>query len=204
MASRMFIHDMILYHRWSTVIERILKRRAEKKWNLLAPHIPSGSRSLLDLGAGEGYVGEYARIDRGIEVYLADVTDFNRTPLPYITFDGRRLPVEDRRFDTTILVYVLHHAENPGQVLTEARRVTRNRIVILESVYETTLDRWVLGILDRAVNSLRFIRNPSGVMHVQLRTADEWTDLLEDYGSISYSEQMGRFPHRKALFIVDL
>ncbi len=186
------------------LLDAVIEQRAEVKWQRLAPYVPENSGSLLDLGAGEGYVGRRAANHTGAEVVLADLIDMNRTGLPFVTFDGRELPVDDDRFDTTLLVYVLHHARDADHLLDEARRVTNERIVILESVYENAFDRWTLTVLDHMANSLRFMRNRTGVKCVKLRTADQWIERLEEIGHLAHVERLGRFPHKQVLLVVDL
>src|SRR5436309_5310286 len=79
---------------------------------------------LLDLGAGEGYVAA-ALARRGQRAVCADVGPFRRVPIPYVVYDGRRLPFRDATFDTTFVRLTLHHCAAPEATLDEAIRVTR-------------------------------------------------------------------------------
>ena len=139
---------------------------------------------ILDLGAGEGYVGEQLqkRLDANVE--LADVVDLNRTALAHQLYDGCRLPYAAHRFDVTVLYYVLHHAAQPEAVLREALRVTRRRVVVVESVVSGPVQHRVLRSLDRFANRLR----SGGVMTAQeedlsFRRAGEWAMLARDLGA---------------------
>ena len=42
------------------------------------------------------------------------------------------MPFPDKSFDTGLLFYTLHHAQDPGRILDEASRVLRNNLIIIE------------------------------------------------------------------------
>jgi len=91
----------------------------------------------------------------GKSVTGVDVTD-NALPdlrIPYLRFDGLRLPFADRSFDCAMLCNVLHHVE-PGaraDLLREALRVTGGGpLVVKDHLAGAPLDRlrlWVLDVL---------------------------------------------------------
>jgi SAM-dependent methyltransferase len=184
----------------------LLRRRARRKAAWIEAWMPPGTPTLrvLDLGAGEGYVGERLAAREGVEVTLADVQPFNRTSLPYVVYDGARLPFGDGAFDVTVLYFVLHHTVDPRQVLREALRVTRRRLVVVESVYRGRADRALLAFLDRWANQLR----PGGGLRaqeafVQFRPAAAWRRLIAEAGGRVVAERgRGRWVHRQALFAV--
>ena len=101
---------------------------------------------ILDLGAGDGFLGELIKTKMSKEVVLVDVVDYNYTDLPLlICKENERIPLEDNSVDTCIMYTVLHHAENPENVLKEASRVTAKRMVIMEGyhyaiIYEVAAD----------------------------------------------------------------
>ena len=99
----------------------------------IARYVPAGA-SVLDLGCGDGLVGA-SFADGARQVQLADVKDRNRTALPFARYDGRTLPFPDKSFDVALLVTVLHHCDDPAAFLREVMRVTRRRIVAIETVY---------------------------------------------------------------------
>ncbi|RAL20550.1 hypothetical protein DL240_16045 [Lujinxingia litoralis] len=133
-------------------IQWMLRRRARAKVEVLSPYLRAGDR-VLDLGAGEGFVGQLIA-EAGHEVVLADVDNRNRTELPFEVYDGEHLPFEDDAFDAVVIVYTLHHARRPDRVLAEARRVAR-RVILLETVYERSWDRRLTTFLDHSANRLR-------------------------------------------------
>jgi ubiquinone/menaquinone biosynthesis C-methylase UbiE len=84
-----------------------------------------------------------------------DVGLFRRVDGPYVIYDGRLLPFRDAAFDTTLLLLTLHHCAAPETVLDEALRVTRQRLIVLESVYRNGWERLCLDLLDGKLNRYR-------------------------------------------------
>lgn len=192
-----------------TWLERLMRRRAGQKVSRLIPwmkDLHGRPRAILDLGAGEGYVGDLAGNRSGAAVILADVAIFRRVGRPMLQYDGLRLPLADRSVDHVILSYVLHHAREPDRVLAEALRVCRGdgRVLILESVYQRPWERRLLALLDRLANHLR----SGGKMdaqeaHLSFRTADAWRRVARDFGAqIEHFEPYGSPPHRKLLMVL--
>ncbi len=97
-------------------------------------------KSVLDLGCGDGNVGKIFATKKNLEVALADVyehTNVIQTGLPFyrIAVDGT-IPT-GKQYDNTLVLTVLHHADDPIKTLQEAKRVTKEdgRIIVIESVY---------------------------------------------------------------------
>jgi SAM-dependent methyltransferase len=142
--------------RWRPVgwaLERFLRRYAEAQAEAVAPFVVGGR--ILDLGAGEGYVAAALRRRSQAWICSVDVGPFRRAGGPYVTYDGGRLPFGDLVFDTTLLLLALHHCAEPEAVLREALRVTRRRLIVMESVYRTRWEGFWLHFLDRWLNAHR-------------------------------------------------
>lgn len=193
-----------LYNQLNPLLQYKLRKRARKKARWLAPHLFAAAR-VLDLGAGEGYVGEELHRTTGAEVVLADVGATNRTLLPHVTYDGRQLPFEDASFDATVLVFVLHHAEDPEAVLREARRVTRGPVLVIESVFEGVWDRRWLEAADRFANRVRGSETMRAQeAHLGFRTVGEWQAVFHSAGLDSrYESRRGGWWHRQHLFVLE-
>src|SRR2546426_11482134 len=135
------------------LLQAFLRRYAHAEARALLPWI-RGPR-LLDLGAGEGWVAEALRTRAAVWACAVDVGPFRLAAEPYVVYDGARLPFGDGAFDTTLLSLALHHAETPEAVLDEAVRVTRGRLLVVESVYRDRLERFWLDLLDGHLNRHR-------------------------------------------------
>jgi len=147
---------------------------------------------VLDLGAGEGFVGE-AIAETGrfksdkrsrYAVQLCDVADLNRTLLPHDIYDGETLPYEDGRFDAVVLYFVLHHCEAPGRVLSEALRVASQRVIVVESIVTGPIQHRLLRAADIAVNRIREGGSlKAQEQHLSFRSAESWKTLAEEKGA---------------------
>ena len=186
------------------LLQAFLQRYASAEARALLPWV-RGPR-LLDLGAGEGWVAEALRSRAPVWVCAVDVGPFGLAAEPYVVYDGARLPFGDGAFDTTLLSLALHHAETPEIVLDEAVRVTRRRLLVVESVYRDRLERFWLDVLDGRLNRYRH----GGRMNVPLafRRPEEWRALFESRGlRVVATEWLGsrleRLVHHPLLFVVN-
>ncbi len=144
----------------------------------MAPFVV-GARA-LDVGAGEGYVARELRALTGAWTCSVDVGRFRRALVPYVTYDGWRLPFDDAAFDTSTILLTLHHCTEPEAVLDEAVRVTRYRVIVLESVYRNRWEHFWLDRLDGWLNGYRH----QGSMNIPylFRTPEEWMRLFTSRG----------------------
>lgn len=186
----------------SAVRDRLLRVAGRRKAHQVARHLRGGS--LLDLGAGEGYVAA-ALAGGQLSTVLMDVGAFFRTRLPGVVYDGRRIPLANNSVDTVLISLALHHAEDPDRVIAEALRVARHRLVITESVYVWEWERQVLGILDRWANRTRgMTRETRWGSASGFRTVPEWTAALERHGGrVLRSRRLNMVGHRHHLFVVE-
>ena len=187
-------------------LQGLQRYRSRRKFQFICPYLPRLKKPLavLDLGAGEGYVGEAVEQAMQTRVMLADVVPMNRTALPHVVYDGEQLPFDDDAFDVTMLYFVLHHTADQEQVFQEAMRVSSGRVIVVESVYKGTFDKALLTVLDKLANRLR----SGGLMtaqeeHLHFRTAAAWRDFFTEQGAEVLTEQRrGRWIHKQALFVV--
>lgn len=189
---------------YRSLLDRLMQLRAQSKWNRVQPFLPQvrpGGR-LLDLGAGEGWVGALAAADRGLALTAADVVRYpSEGPRARTVdlYDGRRLPYPDGAFDATLLVFVLHHASAPREVVREALRVTSGPVLVLETVALTPSQKKWLERVDRWVNRLR----SGGAIDeepLDIRPDAEWRRLFRDLGAEVDAVRVWGGLHPQALY----
>ena len=195
---------LLLYGTRSRLLQAVMSRRADMKEEKLRPVLESLSAGakVLDLGAGEGYVGRAVGNRRGVAVEALDVVDLTRALGPRVDrYDGITIPMRDSRYEAVLIVYVLHHARAPRQLLREAIRVARGPVVILETVcYGPRSKRW-LEWLDRIVNRLR----SGGRMDedvLTIRTDAEWRQIFDEDELHLQHHQLWHGLHPQALYVL--
>jgi SAM-dependent methyltransferase len=99
--------------------------------------------SVLDVGTGSGIFAEEF-VKRGLHLTGIDVNPdmivAARQYAPLGQFQeapADALPFADGSFDLVFLAHVLHEVSNPVRALEEARRVARERVVVLEWPYRS-------------------------------------------------------------------
>lgn len=159
-------------------LSTVLAWRGEAKWKRIKPLLSAGRPlRILDLGCAEGQVGAAASRD-GHEVTLADLHDNPQRGLPYVRVSQQGVPLPSDEMDVVLLVFVLHHAESPEQLLNEAARIGSNAVV-WESVPGPWAPKPLLQRLDLYVNRLR--EGPE-MRHAQLRSVPEWEEAFATTG----------------------
>jgi SAM-dependent methyltransferase len=135
-----------------------------------------------------------------------DVGAFRKARVPYVVYDGRRLPFADGRFGTVVLLLTLHHCVDPDTVVNEALRVARHRVIITESIYRNALDLWWLRRLDHRLNRRRHGGGMPGPF--QFRRAEEWIAFFARPGVVAWTprwlgSRWERLVHHPVLFVLD-
>jgi SAM-dependent methyltransferase len=187
-------HLVERFRRWPATRRLVYgggRRRALALVSSLAPAL-AGVRSVLDIGTGTGNVAEVLR-ERGWDVIAVDVEDLSFTgSVAPLIYDGDRLPFEADAFDATLLSTVLHHADDPGQLLREARRVA-GRVIVVEDVHRNRIHRAVCSLLDRIL-SLELVGGRLGY-----RSDAQWRALFQRTGlrvaGVRRASSFGVFRH---------
>ena len=159
--------------------------------SLVAPHLDRGM-SVLDVGCGEGYVGEELAA-RGVrQVWGVDILDLRRRKETgrFRLYDGQSLPFPDDAFDLVMLNFVLHHVPDEKKIalVREALRVTRGKVFILEDTPTTAFDRFVS---QRHGDSYR--RKIDSDAPFGFLTPTEWRWLFRGMGLEPESQELSRF-----------
>lgn len=130
-----------------------VERRALQITSLLGDFQP---RSLLDIGCGPGDIAIHAGRALGLSaesIYGADVVSSEKSWLDgarFLLYDGMHLPLPDDAVDLVTILAVLHHAENPAAVLSEARRVLKpgGKLLVRELDATTILEKAFQFVMD--------------------------------------------------------
>ena len=165
-----------------------LKNRSAKIFLQIEPFITRES-SVLDLGCGDGKVGELIAARKNNKVVLADVVNYNKTELPFHIYDGNKLNFADTSFDHVLLLTVLHHTDNPVQVMKEALRVAGKSVIVIESTYFNGFHKQLNKLFDWFYNKV--LNNPEINVPFNFLTPGAWPILFEELG--------GRVTHIKHL-----
>ncbi len=92
----------------------------------------TGINTVLDIGTGSSIsIHYFAKEFPEIKFVTVDIADMRQEKdLPFILFDGKKLPFNDQSFDIAVLNEVLHHADDPESVLREAKRVGKTIFLV--------------------------------------------------------------------------
>lgn len=139
----------------TNLTSKIKQINAKRKLSIIEQFFRQ-SEKLLDFGCGDLLLDEYLlRFNPKLEIFGVDVVDFNCRPkgIKFYTYDGKRLPFDDKTFDTVLIFHVLHHCPDPIESLQECIRVAKKRIIIVEPVYRSNLEIPIMKFLDWLYNA---------------------------------------------------
>lgn len=137
--------------------------------------VPEGAK-VLDIGCGNGYLAQLVAQARRADVTCVDVVDYNETELKTVIFDGVNLPFADKSFDVVILSYVLHHSQVPKDLLAEAERVCRGKVIIYED--DVPLFKGIMAKLHEVTYNWMYDIDSQ----VTYRTIKEWEKMFVQTG----------------------
>jgi SAM-dependent methyltransferase len=105
--------------------------------------------AILDVGSGDGTIAySWTEKRSDLKVEGIDILVRPETKIPVRAFDGRTIPYDDRSFDVVSFIDALHHADDAENLLREARRVSRNWVIIKDHFAENRWDRATLALMD--------------------------------------------------------
>ncbi len=143
---------------------------------------------LLDLGCGSGIVGkEFGRFFNS-DVLGLDIIDNRVIEIPFRRYDGKNLSfLKDDSFDAVLINYVLHHCQNPIELLKEAKRVSKGVIVLYENLPEGLWSR-MFCFLHGVSFACFFQKNEN---KGRFYTRKEWEEIFERLGlKVIYSKKL--------------
>lgn len=133
------------------------KRRRELIFSKIQRYIRTSDK-IIDVGCGGGNISRILK-EHGHDVTSIDIVNksysYNVQP---IIFNGRTIPFPNKSFDVGLVCAVLHHTPQPEHLLQETARVAK-RIIVLEDIYSSSIQKIVTMISDSIVN-LEFVGHP--------------------------------------------
>jgi SAM-dependent methyltransferase len=169
---------------------RVLSRRARVLSGHLATLVPADA-NVLDVGCGDGLIAALLQERRpDVRVSGVDVLVREDAAIAVQGFDGRRLPYAESSFDVVMFVDVLHHTQDPLELLCEAARVTRRWIVLKDHLREGWLAGPTLRFMDRVGNRRHGVTLPYNYWPRQRweaafasirATVESWSQRLDLY-----------------------
>jgi SAM-dependent methyltransferase len=128
-------------------------QRCQRQWfERVRPYLAENN---LNVGSGLGYFSRYAEED-GVPMSSLEIAQHpGALPLrDFALYDGRHMPFENGTFDVSIAMYVLHHTPDNRVVLSEMKRVSTKRIILVEELYNGLFGKIRLVVLDIWINFL--------------------------------------------------
>lgn len=154
------------------LIAKTIPGRVGIKIGHLLPHLGKEEK-ILDIGTGNGGIC-HALKSEGLVVQPLDIKDISFFPeVKPRVYDGEKIPFENRSFDVTLLITMLHHTPDPEAILREARRVAP-KLIVMEDIYTNFIQKHLTFFTDSLVN-LEFEGHP----HTNMNDAG-WRQLFEE------------------------
>ena len=185
--------------------DAVVKKLTYKTVRLLSPHLREGER-VLDIGCGFGYQMHMLQKSMHVSIEGIDVVDYHEADMPMKKFDGVSIPYPDKAFDASYLAFVLHHAERPVDLLHDAMRVSKHRVIIIEDTPRNGFDR----NFDR-LHGWMFNRYYHLDHQCVFRSVEEWHKIFDSLGikkvqtvRLSRWVREPYFPISRTTFVLDV
>lgn len=185
------------------MLSPIYKKSAKVTCQECEDFIEKGSK-ILDLGCGKGFITNTLKNYFKADILGVDIEDYRIVQgFPFQVYDGETLPFPDNSFDVVFLSYVLHHTEYPKKVISEAKRVTKDKVIVFEDLPEG-----IRGTLMAKVHTLTYsLVFRQEVSHY--KTEKGWKKFFNELGlKTIFKKRMGSwilwfFPQKRAMFVLE-
>ena len=170
----------------------VFGRRIRVLTQEMAKHLPPESRTVLDIGCGDGSLAVALKAERPeLEVVGVDVLVRPNPGIPVLPFDGTTLPFGDKSFDVAMFSDVLHHTDDPLILLAEAKRVARHAIVLKDHIRSGYGSYMTLRSMDWVGNAHHNVR-----LRYNYWTHDRWMRAFAGLGLAvkEWNGHLGLYP----------
>lgn len=168
------------------ILERIARRRAQDMINRIEKFFKKDDY-ILDLGSGSCTVSDIL-LKKEYNIVSLDIQNLSLVNnLSPIIYDGKNIPFKDNTFDKALIFTVLHHTQNPEEMLKKAKRVSKV-IIIIEDIYLNWFHKYLTYFFDCLIN-LEFKGHP----HTN-KNDREWKEVFNGLGlKLSYAHYDNSF-----------
>jgi len=143
-----------------------------------ASRLVPGGAHVLDVGTGDGRIAAtLGALRPDLRIEGVDVLVRADAAIPVTAFDGRAIPRPSRSVDVVTMFDVVHHAEDPGALLSEASRVARSCVILKDHVASGWYSRAVLAFMDEVGNRRHGVALPHHYL-----SAGQWTAAIARAG----------------------
>lgn len=154
---------------------------AKRKVERIAPYMKEDAR-VLDFGCGDLF---FARALKqrfpNISITGVDVVDFGYRykGVTYTKYNGVTLPFRSGSFDAVVSWHVLHHTDEPFNLLKECLRVATSRVFLVEPTYRGKWDIPGMRLMDWVFNVWK---DRSISMPYRFASKKEWMSEIRRLG----------------------
>jgi hypothetical protein len=135
-------------------------------------------QTAIDVGAGEGWYANRLMQERFVQNSIpVEVSRRKHLEVAPIIYDGKTLPFLDNSVPLVYSIDVVHHAENPFELLDEIARISSKWILLKDHTFDSFLGQMTLQILDELGNRRFGISSPG-----KYQRAWTWLEHLESRG----------------------
>jgi ubiquinone/menaquinone biosynthesis C-methylase UbiE len=146
--------------------------------------------SVLDVGAGPGYVAAAAKERGAVPIGLdfsKQMVSIAKKIFPSIEFregDAQNLPFSDGSFDRVLANFALLHLSDPGRACAEACRVLKRGGKFGFTVWAEAVDNPYAQLIDDAIQAHADldVKLPSGPPYYLYKTKEEFREAMERAG----------------------
>lgn len=130
---------------------------------------------ILDVGAGDGKIDNILMNKNNVQITGIDVLVRDKTFIPVTEYDGRTIPYHSNEKQTTMMIDVLHHTDDPERVFSEVVRVSDEYILIKDHILHGCRSLIKLKMMDYIGNKHYSVNLPYNYL-----TEEQWNKMFED------------------------
>lgn len=117
------------------------------------------------------------RDNKEITISGIDVLVRPDTFIEVTEYDGHHIPLEDNAVDTVMAIDVLHHVDDPAELMKEMTRVTSQTVIIKDHIKTGPGSCLKLRLMDYVGNAHHHVRLPYNYL-----TKKRWEELFNENG----------------------